>query len=172
MKLNIGCHKRYLNGWINADIRKVKPLDIVLDARYNLPFKNNSLDFIYSEHFIEHLTYEEGEFFFKECHRTLKPSGIVRTATICLDGMIQKYNNSWDDQNWLKNYPEIKTSGQMLNACFYKWHHKHVYNILDLLKIQTVFHSKHRYSIGDSDTSFLKDLEHRAESLLITEAQK
>jgi predicted SAM-dependent methyltransferase len=43
-----------------------------------LEFEDNTFDFIYSEHFFEHLFLEEAFELLKECHRILKPNGIIR----------------------------------------------------------------------------------------------
>jgi len=45
-----------------------------------LPFDDNSIDFIYSEHFFEHLFFDEAFALFRECHRILKPYGVIRTC--------------------------------------------------------------------------------------------
>jgi predicted SAM-dependent methyltransferase len=45
-----------------------------------LPFDDGSIDFIYSEHFFEHLFLDESYTLFKECHRILKPFGVIRTC--------------------------------------------------------------------------------------------
>ena len=48
-----------------------------------LPMKgvdDNTYDGVYSEHFIEHLTREEGIAYFKEMLRIMKPGGVVRTV--------------------------------------------------------------------------------------------
>jgi len=58
LKLNIGCGTVKFPGWINIDIET--NADLVLDIRRGLPFDNNSVDFIYCEHFIEHISYKEG----------------------------------------------------------------------------------------------------------------
>jgi predicted SAM-dependent methyltransferase len=43
-----------------------------------LPFENNSLDFIFSEHFFEHLFFDEALSLLGECYRILKPWGVIR----------------------------------------------------------------------------------------------
>jgi predicted SAM-dependent methyltransferase len=45
-----------------------------------LPFKNNTIDYIYSEHFFEHLFLDESLSLFKECYRILKCNGVIRTC--------------------------------------------------------------------------------------------
>jgi len=46
----------------------------------NLPFEDNSIDFIYSEHFFEHLFFDEALSLMQDCHRILKPNGVIRTC--------------------------------------------------------------------------------------------
>jgi predicted SAM-dependent methyltransferase len=43
-----------------------------------LDFEDNTFDFIYSEHFFEHLFLEEAFELLKECYRILKPNGVIR----------------------------------------------------------------------------------------------
>lgn len=45
-----------------------------------LPFEDASMDFIFSEHFFEHLFYDESIALLKECRRILKPNGVIRTV--------------------------------------------------------------------------------------------
>jgi predicted SAM-dependent methyltransferase len=45
-----------------------------------LPFDDSTLHFIYSEHFLEHLFFDEAVSLLRECHRVLKPSGVIRTV--------------------------------------------------------------------------------------------
>ena len=48
----------------------------------DLPMKgvlDNTYNGVYSEHFIEHLTKEEGLNYFKEMYRVMTPGGIVRS---------------------------------------------------------------------------------------------
>ena len=45
-----------------------------------LPFEDNNIDYIFSEHFFEHLFFDEALALFKECHRILKPGCLIRTC--------------------------------------------------------------------------------------------
>jgi predicted SAM-dependent methyltransferase len=45
-----------------------------------LPFKDSTIDYIYSEHFFEHLFIDEALSLFKECYRILKWNGVIRTC--------------------------------------------------------------------------------------------
>lgn len=45
-----------------------------------LPFPDESIDFVYSEHFFEHLFFDEAVALLAECGRVLKKGGVVRTV--------------------------------------------------------------------------------------------
>lgn len=73
MKLNIGCGFKKLDGYINIDENEKWSPDIVRDVNKGLPFSDNTIDEIYSNHFVEHL--EDLVWFMQECHRVLKTNG-------------------------------------------------------------------------------------------------
>jgi len=50
-----------------------------------LPFDDNSINFIYSEHFFEHLFIDEAFSLLEECFRILKPFGVIRTCVTDAD---------------------------------------------------------------------------------------
>jgi predicted SAM-dependent methyltransferase len=45
-----------------------------------LPFPDESIDFIYSEHFFEHLFLDESVSLLKECMRIMRPGAVIRTC--------------------------------------------------------------------------------------------
>lgn len=45
-----------------------------------LPFEDGSLHFVFSEHFFEHLFYDEAISLLRECHRVLAPRGLIRIS--------------------------------------------------------------------------------------------
>lgn len=64
---------------IGVDIAKCPGVDIVHDlTKFPYPFKDETVDVIYSSHFVEHLDGTERIKFFNECHRILKPGGKMR----------------------------------------------------------------------------------------------
>lgn len=62
-----------------------------LDVRNGLPFEDDSVDFIYASHSLEHVTKAEAVKILKECHRVLKPSGIIRLVVPDLKILAKKY---------------------------------------------------------------------------------
>jgi SAM-dependent methyltransferase len=77
MKLNIGCGYSHKLGFTNIDVSPdVKP-DMVVDIEQGLPFKDNSVDEIYSCHCLEHIRPEKWRFVLKEIARVCKPNAIL-----------------------------------------------------------------------------------------------
>jgi predicted SAM-dependent methyltransferase len=50
------------------------------DLTKRLPFEDGSVDAVYSSHFFEHIYYSDAEAILEECHRVLKPGGVLRLA--------------------------------------------------------------------------------------------
>lgn len=81
MRINFGCGTNILAGWNNFDAE--------LDISRPLPFLDASADFIFAEHVIEHIPQRAAFSFFLECHRVLKPSGVVRIAVPAADQIMR-----------------------------------------------------------------------------------
>lgn len=102
LKINIGSYINMFHyGWVNFDIIDLSGFAQAngykfqqLDARKGIPFKDNTVDLIYSSHFIEHLTFEEGYKFLQECHRVMKPGGIFRLTMPDSEKLINLYKEN------------------------------------------------------------------------------
>lgn len=144
-----------------------------------LPFKDSSVDCIFSSHFIEHLSFEEAINFFKECHRVLKPNGILRT--ICPDIMVwinkiyngtdnkffKTYKDSLDVPHW-ENYiypikNKIKTNTQVLNSMIFNWGHKWMWDFNSLkMELESIgFKSIKQLQHLESDIGRIEEIETR-----------
>jgi len=172
-KLNVGCGKVKLPGWVNIDIEP--GADLVIDVREGLPFNDNSVDFIYNEHFVEHLTYEECEKVLREFWRCLKKGGVLRIAAPDLDFIIQIYDRDFKNQDWFPaGFEFVKTKGMAMNMAFRSWGHKFLYNEEELTGqlIKVGFQNIKRCELNKSNYPELSNLETRKESTLILEAVK
>jgi len=179
VKLHIGSGRNYKEGWVNIDSDPKVKADVFYDLTKGIPFPDNSVDYIFNEHFIEHLSYDEGFEFMKEAYRVLKPGGIIRIACPDLDAMIESYQkDTWRSMEWVKL---IKASWYpsgcfMLNQCIMEnGLHKYMYNKSELIRrlIEAGFDSgdisveKYRRSKNKE----FENLEKRQDSLII-EAKK
>jgi len=74
MKLNLGSGDKYRKNYVNVDY--CGNPDITHDlSSFPWPFESNSVDEIYSEHFLEHVN--DYERTIKEIHRILKNGGLL-----------------------------------------------------------------------------------------------
>lgn len=64
---------------------------IIRDLRKRLPFDDNSIDYVYSSHFLEHISREDALAVIAEVRRVLKPEGLVRLVLPDLQYGARKY---------------------------------------------------------------------------------
>jgi predicted SAM-dependent methyltransferase len=83
-KLHIGCGDNELRGWLNTELCP-RGSQIFLDATRRFPFPDNTFNYVYSEHMIEHISLRDAESMLAECFRVLAPGGVVRMVTPDLD---------------------------------------------------------------------------------------
>src|SRR6185295_12936038 len=83
IRLHVGCGPMTLNGWVNVDNQPYPGVDYVLDVTQGLPFSN--AEFIFAEHFIEHLEFDAARTFLKNCRKILRDDGTLRVSTPNLD---------------------------------------------------------------------------------------
>jgi len=81
LKLNLGCGPNKLVGFVNIDKQKEVNPDLVWNVEEGLPFPDNSVDLIYSNHFLEHIDNFIG--LMRECWRVLKPNGLFEATVPC-----------------------------------------------------------------------------------------
>lgn len=99
---------------IAGNFKRSPEWDVIRDMRVrggivhdmtNLPIpgiEDNTYDGVHSEHFIEHLTKEQGIEFLKEMFRVLKPGGVIRTIWPSMD-----YVNILNSDQDLSNDPFV-----------------------------------------------------------------
>jgi len=192
-KVHIGCGSNLLPGWLNCDIDQCSSEVIFLDARRKLPFPNESVHYVFAEHFIEHLDRQQGLCFLKECYRVLVAGGILRLSTPDLQKLMLIYFGQNDevrqsdalDRHRKQNlpYPEIHpvTPCSYFNDKMRLWGHRFIYDkshLFGSLK-EAGFQSVIEVSFGISEDPELQNLEHHADvvwmqraEILIVEARK
>lgn len=174
MNVNIGSGHKKIEGWINIDQDPDTTPEILMDITEEFTFLENSLNFVYNEHFIEHVSFDEALNLCSKIFVSLKYGGILRIATPDLDFLCKRYLDDWQDQDWIKKCPQIHNNCLMLNSVFYNWGHKFIYNEkqLNVLLKKSGFSDIKRCVWGQSKYKELNDLETRTDSKLILEAKK
>ena len=126
----------------------------MLDVRQGLPFAD--VESIYAEHFLEHLTLDDGLAFLKECRRVLRSDGILRLSTPNLDWVIlTHYRGAAAAED------DAKVDCLRLNRAFHGWGHQFLYNRATLVAAvrSAGFATAIFRSYGESDVPELKGLE-------------
>ena len=102
LKVHVGAGDDIRLGWVNVDLRlRVPPqIDpkahpdtyfINHDLRRGLPLPDDSCAIVYSSHFWEHLSQQEGLALMRDCHRALRPGGVFRISLPAFERMFEAY---------------------------------------------------------------------------------
>lgn len=134
-KLHLGCGQHVKDGWVNYDIDKfgnqnVSVLDLGLGR---LPHESNSVDFIFTEHFIEHISLEQSTALLKDSFRVLKSGGVLRLSTPDLAALADKYVSR--DVIKMPGVWEPATPAQMMNEGMRLWGHQFLYDAMDMTSL-------------------------------------
>jgi predicted SAM-dependent methyltransferase len=89
--VNLGCGSVWHGAWQNFDLDPQHPSIRSMDLGRPLPFADGSVDAIYHAHVLEHFEPAAGQRLLAECHRVLKPGGIVRVVVPDLEELAQRY---------------------------------------------------------------------------------
>lgn len=103
--LNIGSGSAVIKDFINIDFFGVPGIDYAADLRKPLLIPDSSVDGIFCEHTIEHLTYEQVQALLKECNRVLKVGGVIRIILPDLSKFIEAYQT--DNSRWFDDWESL-----------------------------------------------------------------
>lgn len=139
VRLHLACGPNIVKGWHNIDILKGKDI-INHDLTKPLTYKDETIDAIFHEHFIEHLTKLQAEAFLKECYRVLKPGKAMRVGWPDLNKLLKAYflrNKKYrdyvlphvEDHRYGQNWDEI------FSDCLFSWEHRYAYTAKHLKQV-------------------------------------
>jgi len=116
IKLDLGCGSFSRPGFVGVDLNK--EADLQWDIRWGLPFEDESINEIRSDHFFEHLELTEVIKAFSECKRVLVPGGVLDFTVPHFDPYINAYLKR-DYQFFTEKINDIPIDQEELyNACF------------------------------------------------------
>ncbi len=82
MKLDIGCGKNKKEGFIGIDTIAFPGVDLLLNVgKEKWPYENESIEYVYCSHLVEHLTPWERAHFVNELYRVLKLDAKAQIVT-------------------------------------------------------------------------------------------
>jgi len=103
VRLNLGCGNKALPGYVNVDIFDAPHINEKFDL-YDVPYNDNTIEAIYSEHSLEHVPAVRAYQAIKEWYRVLRPGGELLLRIPNFERCCQEYINASDDQSrqWYK----------------------------------------------------------------------
>lgn len=123
VRVHLGPGQRnYLPGWINVDANRFTgKCDVWADLSLGLPFRDASVDAVYSHHVIEHLPDLAGHL--AELFRILKPGGVLRIGGPNGDAAMREYLAG--NSAWFSDFPDRRSSigGKLENYIFCRREH-------------------------------------------------
>jgi predicted SAM-dependent methyltransferase len=171
-KVQIGAGSSRLKGWLNTDIEPGGDGLAYLDATRTFPFEDGSIHYLFSEHVIEHLTYEEGKAMAAEAFRVLAPGGMMRVSTPDLTQFIKLFDPQPSEEvldykrgkiAWHEWPREGNPAAVILNLQMSSWGHKFMYDVETLGAILTAagFRNLQEFEENMSNDPHLMGLEQR-----------
>ena len=119
-RLHIGCGAQRLEGWLNVDIDPLPEVDVALDVRKGLPFKE--VDAVFAEHFLEHLEVTDALRFLVNVRNALKGGGMLRLSTPNLEWVLAAHAAPG------RKGPEGEAPCIGANRSFYGWGHRFLWS--------------------------------------------
>jgi predicted SAM-dependent methyltransferase/glycosyltransferase involved in cell wall biosynthesis len=157
-------------GWLGTDLNP--PADVggmKLDATKAFPIPSETFDYVYSEHMIEHVPFDDGLNMLEECNRILKPGGTIRIVTPSLGflsrvvsadrGMLEDRYRRWSVETFVPEAPAV-TNAFFLNNFVRNWGHKFIYDreTLEMALRLSGFERIVACELNDSDHPSLRGL--------------
>ena len=174
-KLQIGAGTNLREDWLNTNYFPWRKEVMHLDASAPFPFANDTFDYVFSEHMIEHISYPQGLHMLRECFRALRPGGKIRISTpdiqFLFDLYQQKHTPIQAEYNeWMVNWMRERDMESapypapifIINNFVRDWGHQFIYDedSLRFALAQAGFTAVRRCQIQESEDPILRQLEH------------
>jgi predicted SAM-dependent methyltransferase len=155
MRIHVGSGPHnLLADWWNVDIRPFRGVDEVMDVTRPWPW--SGLDYVFGEHFLEHLAPEDAVAFVVEAGRHLRPGGRIRLSTPAIEHL------------WRTTFPPGPVPDERVvddtlraNRFFHGWGHRFMWSrpLLRRLLDESGFEAVSFHAYGESDDANLVGLE-------------
>ncbi len=139
----LGPGEHFYPGWLHLDLCPHDERYIPFDAREALLMPSASMETVFSEHMIEHISYDQGLFLAQEIFRVLKPGGRVRLATpdlartcsLAADALNETQRNYVDFINQSFGGDYNNRASFPINNMFFTYSHAFVYDEITLREL-------------------------------------
>lgn len=162
MKLHLGCGANVMAGWQNVDAWPSSSAVTLWCAPATLPFGDASIDVVYTEHFVEHLTLVELTATLGELRRVMRPGARLRVSTPDLATIVRDYTKKRTDR-WHPVGWRPETLAAMVNEGLREWGHRFVHDFesLTIELDRAGFHAITKCAYRKSEAAELRGLESR-----------
>jgi len=169
-KLQIGCGTNIKEDWLNTDIAP-KEGAVYLDATRPLPFDDDTFEYIFSEHLIEHIPFKDGMRLLNDSFRVTRPGGKIRIATPDLECLAELYAADraevanayiiWQNGRVHKDLDDKTLVAPVANTFVSDWGHKFIYDFrtLDYNLREAGYTDVTLCKVGESNDPNLSQLE-------------
>lgn len=161
-KLSVLDEKRYLQHKTGI-FRNIHYVDL----RRRLPFKDNSVDAVFSSHVIEHLYIYESNYLFKEILRILRPGGWVRFVLPDLENIVNQFQPQ-SPELFLESIYENINPSLAKNQHHWMFTAPYLSRLLECIGFKNIKQKKYQ----ESECELFIPLDNRPENSFYLEAQK
>jgi predicted SAM-dependent methyltransferase len=170
-KLHLGCGDHCIEGWLNSSLNSRVTSILNLDVTQRFPFDDNTFDYVFSEHVIEHIPFVAGRHMLAESFRVLRPGGRVRVTTPNLAFLAKLYSNGhealeqqyvqWASQSCAAAFAD---AAFVVNNFVRSWGHQFIYDerVLRFALESAGFGDVKLHLINSSDDRHLRNLENES----------
>lgn len=167
--LELGGGAKARPGWLGTDLHAA-PNVMELDVRKPFLIDDQSFDYIFSEHMIEHVPFEAGQLMLHECFRVAKLGGVIRIATPSIGFLLRLFSEEkselevryidWATSKFVANAPRPMPSF-VFNNFVRGWGHQFIYDRASLRMALGAagFDDVKECQIGQSEHDKLRNLE-------------
>jgi predicted SAM-dependent methyltransferase len=169
LRLHLGSGLVSKDGWVDVDLAGA-PANLIWDLKRGIPFEDGTVDAVFHEHLLEHLSMREGFQLTRECLRVLRPGGVLRAAVPDAGACLRSYARTGDPA-WARSQPAPMLAVQ---ALFYEHGHRAMYDAQLLVAELAAagFTEVGPREFGDSRISPCPDTELRRAGTLYVEGVK
>ena len=128
-KVHVGCGPHaIMPDWWNVDIRSFPGIDEVIDASEPWPYVD--LNYVFAEHFIEHLALDRALQFLVHAGNSLRIGGVIRLSTPNLEWVLYTHFQTGEADFGKRLMNTLRT-----NRAFHGWGHHFLYSAEMLLHL-------------------------------------
>lgn len=121
-KVHVGCGPNaIMPDWWNVDVRSFRGIDEAMDASEPWPYVD--LDYVFAEHFIEHLALDRALQFLVHAGNSLRVGGVIRLSTPNLEWVIHTHFQTGQVDVGKRLMDTLRT-----NRAFHGWGHHFLYS--------------------------------------------